>query len=88
MKFSCRGCGKKSHADVVGARGILGRSWDKSITCDTHHAEVKGIVRGRYAARRRSPAPPLSEESLQNDLESRSEVLSLLDSNSSTKEKG
>ena len=86
VKFSCRGCGKKSHADVVGARGILGRSWDKSITCDTHHAEVKGKVRGRYAARRRSPALSLSEEPLQNGLESRSEVYSLLDSNLPSKE--
>jgi len=71
VKFSCRGCGKKSHADVVGARGILGRSWDKSITCDTDVSEVKGKVRGRYAARRRSPASSLHEESSQNDLESR-----------------
>ena len=86
VKFHCRGCGKKSHADVVGARGILGRSWDKSITCDTHHAEVKGKVRGRYAARRRSPASSLSEEPLQNGLESRSEVYSLLDSNLPSKE--
>ena len=87
VQFRCRGCGKKGHADVVGARGILGRSEEKSITCDTHHAEVKGIVRSRYAARRRSPALSLSEEPSQNGPESRTEVrYSLLDSNSSLKE--
>lgn len=87
VQFKCRGCGKKGHADVVGARGILGRSEEKSITCDTHHAEVKGIVRRRYAARRRSPALSLSEEPSQNGPESRTEVrYSLLDSNSSLKE--
>ena len=84
VKFHCRGCGRKSHADIVGARGILGRSEDKSITCDTDVSEVKGIVRRRYAARRRSPAPPLTEEPLQDGLESRLEArCSSPDSNSS-----
>ena len=53
IKFRCRGCGRLSHADVVGAKGALGRSEDKRILLDDHHTRVGAILRERYRARRR-----------------------------------
>jgi hypothetical protein len=52
--FRCRCCGKKAHADVVGAGHVLGRSWDKHITLDDHHSEVGVLLRERFRARRRT----------------------------------
>ena len=53
IKFRCRGCGRLSHADVVGAKGALGRSEDKLILLDDHYTHVGAILRERYRARRR-----------------------------------
>jgi transposase len=52
-KFRCRSCGRVSHADVVGAKGALGRSEDKHILLDDHYHRVGAILRERYRARRR-----------------------------------
>lgn len=53
IKFTCRSCGRKSHADVVGALNLLGRSEDEKIGLDDHPSEVKALLRERYRARRR-----------------------------------
>lgn len=52
VKFHCRSCGRKSHADVVGALNILGRSRDQSIGCDDDPSEVKSFLNKRYRKRR------------------------------------
>jgi hypothetical protein len=52
IKFRCRACGRLSHADVVGAKGALGRSEDKRILLDDHYTHVGAILRERYVARR------------------------------------
>lgn len=59
VKFHCRSCGRKGHADVMGARGILGRSVDKSISCDDQPSVVKVLLRKRYLQRRDSPSREL-----------------------------
>lgn len=51
--FKCRSCGRKSHADFVGGLNLLGRSEDKQIKLQTPAKSVKGMLRGRYFARRR-----------------------------------
>lgn len=51
-RFVCRSCGRKAHADWVGASGVLRRSEDQSITCDDHHKQVKRLLRQRYKLRR------------------------------------
>lgn len=53
IKFRCRCCGRKAHADWVGASGVLRRSWDKDITCEDNPSSVKATLRARYLVRRR-----------------------------------
>lgn len=53
-KFHCRGCGRKAHADVVGAKNLLGRSEDKQVLGIEDYREVGTVVRARYLARRRA----------------------------------
>lgn len=54
IKFHCRSCGRKSHADVVGALNLLGRSEDNQIHGDDIPAEVRTVVRERWRHRRNS----------------------------------
>jgi hypothetical protein len=54
IKFRCRCCGRVSHADVVGGKGLLGRSGDKQIRLDDRYTAVGAILRERYRARRRT----------------------------------
>jgi len=54
IKFSCRSCGRKSHADVVGGINLLGRSEDKQIGLNDRPSDVKALLKERYCARRRS----------------------------------
>lgn len=54
IKFVCRSCGRKAHADWVGASGILRRSEDKNITCKEHPSSVKRVLRERYRTARDS----------------------------------
>lgn len=53
VRFSCRSCGRKSHADVVGGINVLGRSEGKHVGLDDHPSEVKVLLRERYRAHRR-----------------------------------
>jgi transposase len=53
VRFICRSCGRKSHADVVGGINVLGRSEDTHVGLDDHPSEVKALLRERYRARRR-----------------------------------
>jgi Putative transposase DNA-binding domain len=55
IKFICRACGRKSHADVVGGINLLGRSEDKQVGLDDHTSAVKALLRRRFAEKRRSP---------------------------------
>ena len=43
-KFICKKCGRKAHADWVGASGILRRSENKEITCDDEPNQVKKVL--------------------------------------------
>jgi predicted RNA-binding Zn-ribbon protein involved in translation (DUF1610 family) len=54
IKFTCRSCGRKSHADVVGGINLLGRSEDKQVDLNDHPSEVKTLLRERYRLRRDS----------------------------------
>lgn len=55
-EFHCRSCGRKSHADVVGAINLLRRSQDKQIDLDDDPSEVKALLVNRHRLRRlRSP---------------------------------
>jgi hypothetical protein len=54
IKFVCRSCGRRAHADWVGASGILRRSEDKDITCKDRPRDVKRILRERYLQKRNS----------------------------------
>jgi hypothetical protein len=65
-RFRCRSCGRISHADVIGAINLLGRSEDQQIRGATDYRRVGAILRERYRARRRNSsegrgcrAPPL-----------------------------
>ena len=51
-QFRCIGCGRISHADCIGAKGVLGRSEDEHIAVDTSVADVRAILRTRYLAAR------------------------------------
>lgn len=53
-QFRCTGCGRVSHADCVGAKGVLGRSEDEHIAVDTSKEQVRAILRARYFAARGS----------------------------------
>jgi hypothetical protein len=54
IKFICRSCGRKSHADVVGGINLLGRSEDKQVGLDDHPSAVKALLRERFRARCRT----------------------------------
>lgn len=54
IKFVCRSCGRRAHADWVGASGILRRSEDENITCKEHPSSVKRVLSERFCARRNS----------------------------------
>ena len=55
--FVCRHCGRKSHADVVGAINLLRRSEDEEIARADHPSEVKSVLNARHAAWRKRHAP-------------------------------
>jgi hypothetical protein len=48
VRFKCRVCGRKAHADWVGARNILRRSEVKDISCGDHPKSVKQKLRARW----------------------------------------
>ena len=52
--FRCRCCGRVSHADVVGAINLLGRSEDQQVTAQLHHTAVKALLDARFRQRRTS----------------------------------
>lgn len=54
--FRCRSCGKISHADVVGAKNLLGRSEDNQVRGHDHYKAVGTTLRARYRLRRDSTA--------------------------------
>jgi putative transposase len=54
-EFNCRSCGRKSHADVIGAINIVRRSYDSSIDCDTKVPVVKADLQRRFSEKRRRP---------------------------------
>lgn len=56
--FSCRSCGRKAHADWVGASGVLRRSQDNGITCKDHPKSVKETLRSNSSLARSSSTEP------------------------------
>ena len=54
IKFHCRSCGRISHADVVGALNLLGRSADKQIEGIEDYVHVGTVLKERYLLRRRN----------------------------------
>jgi hypothetical protein len=52
--FTCRCCGRKSHADVVGAINLLGRSEDKQINRCENPSDVRTLLGERYLRKRSS----------------------------------
>jgi hypothetical protein len=58
--FRCLSCGRKSHADVVGAINLLRRSEDKQIDCDSLPSEVKTLLLSRRVA----PRPEVGNHAL------------------------
>jgi hypothetical protein len=48
VRFKCRVCGRKAHADWVGARNILRRSGIEDISCLDHPRRVKQKLRARW----------------------------------------
>jgi len=61
IKFHCRSCGRKAHADWVGASGILRRSGDNDIGCADHPSSVKATLRRRFRLCRTSRARSSTE---------------------------
>ena len=59
IKFICRGCGRKSHADAIGGINLLGRSEDKQVNSCENTAEVRSLLSGRYRLRRSSASSSL-----------------------------
>lgn len=57
IKFVCKGCGRKNHADVVGSVNILGRSKDKCIRLNDYPFVVKRVLDERHLAMRRASSP-------------------------------
>jgi putative transposase len=51
-KFNCRSCGRLSHADVIGAINLLGRSEDKEIGRNDHPSVVRATLRMRSQRKR------------------------------------
>jgi predicted RNA-binding Zn-ribbon protein involved in translation (DUF1610 family) len=58
VKFHCRGCGRQGHADIVGARNIVRRSYDTEITCDTEVSVVKKLLLRRLSEKRARHVDP------------------------------
>ena len=56
IRFLCRNCGYRSHADIVAARNALGRSGDQRITCGTTVEGVLAILRAQYPVLRAGPS--------------------------------
>jgi IS605 OrfB family transposase len=54
IKFRCRCCGRRVHADWVGSSNIAGRSGNKSITCKTAPSSVITTLREQFLALRTS----------------------------------
>ena len=54
VRFVCRSCGRKGHADWVGASNVLRRSEDKNINCDDRPVKVKQLLKRRLLLRRNS----------------------------------
>ena len=54
IRFKCHGCGRISHADVVGAINLLRRSEDDKIGLDDDPSEVKRVLIERYRTARSS----------------------------------
>jgi len=52
VKFICQNCGRKSHADVIGAINLLGRSGDKQIDRCENPSEVRALLRERSLLKR------------------------------------
>lgn len=55
IKFKCCNCGKKGHADVVGAKNLLGRSEDEQISREDEPSEVRWVLGRRFLEARTSP---------------------------------
>ena len=51
VRFDCRNCGRKSHADVVGGLNLLGRSEDKGIRPFDRPSVVKARLGERFLSR-------------------------------------
>ena len=58
IKFKCDSCGRKAHADWVGATNILRRSEDQDIGCGDDPVSVKRELGRRYQALRARSSPP------------------------------
>ena len=52
IKFHCRSCGRRSHADVVGGINLLRRSEDKQVGLHDHYADVGTFLKARYRHKR------------------------------------
>ncbi|SDK35388.1 transposase, IS605 OrfB family, central region [Cryobacterium psychrotolerans] len=58
--FRCRFCGRESHADVNGARTILGRSHNDSVQLWMYRGIVKKIIDAQFTQRWGSPPTGLT----------------------------
>jgi putative transposase len=58
-QFTCVSCGRRAHADVVGATNLLGRSEDNEVGRDDLPSAVGALLRGRSRQRRASPSGAL-----------------------------
>ena len=54
IRFRCRCCGRKAHADWVGSSGVLRRSGDEHIGTNDHPRGVKRVLGERFRLRRTS----------------------------------
>jgi putative transposase len=50
IDFACKFCGRRSHADVVGAQNLLRRSEDEKVARVDHPSEVRPILNARHEA--------------------------------------
>jgi len=64
VKFICQNCGRRSHADVIGAINLLGRSGDKQIDRCEDPSEVRALLRERSLLRRISSLDRLKTKEL------------------------
>ncbi|MBU1431673.1 transposase, partial [Myxococcota bacterium] len=68
IKFVCKCCGRRAHADWVGSSGVLRRSQDEHIQAEDHPRDVKQVLRERFRRKRDSSSglgrcPPSSSPS-------------------------